>query len=178
MSQSRWRRLVASGTALVSAVALGGCQILSPVETTGDDVHGFHLSAGDLRVLDLLVISQGRGAPGIVTGYAVNEGTEPLTVQVAVEIDGQFLPLGRSVELLPDTGVRLDGKDAGLDGGPEIAPLVVPVVPVFPGALITLRVSTSDQASSIRVAVMPPEAPYDIYETELDLPSSTQRQTN
>ncbi len=56
---------------------------------------------------------------------------------------------------------------AGLQGGPEIVPLIVPSVPAVPGSLITLRVETPKGAASVRVAVMPPEAPYDIYDNEL-----------
>ncbi|MGB3829747.1 MAG: hypothetical protein WA962_13320, partial [Ornithinimicrobium sp.] len=78
-----------------------------------------------------------------------------------------FLPLGRSIEVLPEVGVRLDGTDAGLQGGPEIVPLIVPSVPVIPGSLVTLRVETPKDAASVRVAVMPPQAPYDIYDIEL-----------
>ncbi len=160
-------RFIAVLVTLVGSLTLSGCFVNSPAQTTLADDHGFHLDAGDLQVQDLLVISQGNGSPGIVTGYAVNEGTEPLTMEVSVEIDGEFLPLGRSITVLPNSGVRLDGKDAGVEGGPEIEPLIVPEVPTIPGALITLRVSTSQEASSIRVAVMPPEAPYDIYDDEL-----------
>lgn len=161
------RRFGSLAGALVSVMILSGCFVNSPAQTTLTDSHGFNLSAGDLQVLDLLVISEGGGAPGIVTGYAVNEGIEPVTMQVSIEIDGQLLPLGRSIEVPTGPGVRLDGKDAGLEGGPEVVPLIVPKVPAIPGSLITLRVSTSEDASSARVAVMPPEAPYDIYDNEL-----------
>lgn len=74
------------------------------------------------KILDLLVISRGNGAPGIVTGFAVNEGAEPLEMQVVAE---DASPLGRSITLPPGRGVRLDGGDAGLDGGPEVEPLDV-----------------------------------------------------
>ena len=146
---------------------LSGCFVTSPAQTTLTDDYGYHVSVGDLKILDLLVISQGDGAPGIVTGYAVNEGTEPVEMQMSVEVDGEALPLGETIAVPAGKGVRLDGRDAGLEGGPEVEPLVVPEVPVIVGSLITVRVDTPEDIASVRIGVMPPEAPYDIYDDEL-----------
>ncbi len=129
---------------------------------------GVQLEAGSLDIVDLLVVSEGNGAPGVVSGYAVNTGAEPITVDLALSVDGAPAPLSPSIEVAPGASLRLDG-DRGVDSGERrYPPVMVPSVQPWAGMTVTLRVATSEgDVASTRVPVMFPDPPYDIYDEAL-----------
>ncbi len=113
-----------------------------------------------MEVLDLVIISEGDGAPGVVSGYVVNTSGEPLTVNVALETEGERTDLTPPVEVDPSQGMRMDGKT---DDGEFVDPVTAEAVPGVPGGLVTLRLSTGRSAVSARVPVLPPDGLYEPY---------------
>lgn len=165
------RRLGPAGAAVAVAFGASACQITSPVQTSHvySPADGVLLDAGSLEIADLLVVSEGDGAPGVVSGYAVNTGQQPLTVQLSVAPEGAAPePLSPSVELAPGTALRLDG-DRGVDSAElSYTPVMVPSVEPRAGLTVTLRVSTSEgDVASTLVPILFPDPPYDIYDEAL-----------
>ena len=165
------RRLSAPVLALGLALGASACQVASPAQTTHvySPADGVLLDAGSLEVTDLLVVSDGNGAPGVVSGLAVNTGKRPLTVDLALDAGGQRTPLSPSVEVPPGGALRLDGDPSGDSSDSTSKPVMIPKVAPRAGESLSLRVSTSTgQAASAVVPVMLPEPPYDIYRSVLD----------
>ncbi|MGB3829690.1 MAG: hypothetical protein WA962_13030 [Ornithinimicrobium sp.] len=156
------RRFAVTTTALAAAFALSACQLNSPVQTNDpyDPADGVSAETDDMEVLDLVVISEGNGAPGVISGYVVNTSSEPLTVQVALEADGARTELTPSVEVSRSQGVRMDGKT---DDGEFVDPVRADSVPGVPGGMVSLRLSTADSAVSTLVPVLPPDGVYEPY---------------
>ncbi len=170
-SRSTLRHVGTAVAALALGLGVSACQMSSPVQTTHiySPADGVLINAGNLEIADLLVVSEGAGAPGVVSGYAVNTGREPMTVEVSMTVDGAPQPLSPGVEVGAGDAVRLDGgpgEDAGQGGG---EPVMIPQVTSLPGETLTLRVSTSaGEVVSTPVPVLAPESPYDIYGETLD----------
>src|SRR5699024_8640719 len=99
------------GLASAASRGRGACAMTSPVTTdlAYDPADGVSVDAGDLAVRDLLVVSEGGGAPGVVSGLVVNSGTEEAQVTLVVSADGQMTPLSPTVTVPVDGAVRLDG---------------------------------------------------------------------
>jgi len=158
---------------------LSGCFVLSPVTTdnTYDPAEGVSVDTEGLQIEDLLIVSEGEGAPGVVVGYAVNtaipgrQPTEPaeqddITVQFALQQDGERIDADSEVTLTPAKAQRLDGRN---DDGDFEEPLTVPEVPGLTGSMVTLRVTTSaGEAVSAQVPVLPPEMYFEPYATVLE----------
>lgn len=168
---SRPRRLAAAGLALAAALSLSACQISSPVTTdmNYDPADGVSVDAGDVAVRDLLVVSEGNGAAGVVSGLVVNNGTEPTEVTLAVNTEGQASALSPTVTVDPGKSVRLDG--AGPDGSGT--PVQVPAVDAGPGGTLTIVVQTSlGEGGSGLAPVLLPDGPYgDLVSSTADTPS-------
>ena len=164
---------------LASPLILSGCFVLSPVTTdnTYDPADGVSVETEGLQIEDLLIVSEGEGAPGVISGYAVNtaipgrQPTEPaeeddITLQVVLQSDGEGIEADSEVTLSPVAAKRLDGRT---DDGEFEDPLTVPEVPVRTGSLATLRVTTSaGEAVSAQVPVLPPELYYEPYASVLE----------
>ena len=75
--------------ALVAAagLALAGCSVNSPTTTNIEyaPADGVELDGEVVDVRDLLVVSQGDGAPAVISGSVINTSAEPVTVTVSVE---------------------------------------------------------------------------------------------
>lgn len=168
---SRPRQLAAAGLALVAALSLSACQISSPVTTdmNYDPADGVSVDAGDVAVRDLLVVSEGNGAAGVVSGLVVNNATEPTEVTLAVNTGGQMTPLTPTVSVAPGQAVRLDG--AGPDGSGT--PVQVSAVEAGPGGTVPIVVQTSlGEADSGLAPVVLPDGPYgDLVSSTADTPS-------
>ncbi len=162
----RPRRLAAAGLALAAALTLSACQISSPVTTdmNYDPADGVSVDAGDVAVRDLLVVSEGDGAAGVVSGLVVNNATEPADVTLAVNTEGQMVALSPTVSVAPGQSVRLDGASPEGSG----TPVELPAVEASPGGIVTIVVQTSlGDADSGLAPVVLPQGPYG------DLVSST-----
>ncbi|WP_154402099.1 hypothetical protein [Ornithinimicrobium cavernae] len=168
---SRPRRAALSGLALAAALTLSGCQISSPVTTdmNYDPADGVSVDAGQVAVRDLLVVSEGNGAPGTVSGLVVNNTSEPTEVTVTLGTGAEAVALQPTLSVAPGQSLRLDGQ--GPDGSGT--PVQVPAVEVSPGGSLQLVVQTSQgEADSGLAPVLLPEGPYsDIAVTTADVPS-------
>lgn len=165
----RSRRLAVAGFALTAALGLSACQMTSPVTTDMiyDPADGVSVNVGDIAVRDLLIVSEGDGAPGIVSGLVVNNSAEPTDVTLVVSADGRATPLSPTVSVPAGGAVRLDGQSSG-DSDETTGPVSIPAVAVAPGGNVEILVQTaSGQADSALTPVLLPEGYYS------DLVSST-----
>ncbi|MGB3186544.1 MAG: hypothetical protein WBG36_12945 [Ornithinimicrobium sp.] len=163
-TRSRPRRLALAALAVTATCTLSACQITSPITTDldYDPADGLSVDTEFVEGLDLLIVSQGDGAPGVLTGYIVNSGPEPITVEFALEVDGQRQPLQPEVEIQPGDAARTDGRTSNDDEFTN--PVTIESVPVIAGSLVTVRMTTSAEGTvSKRIPVLPPDgvfAPY------------------
>lgn len=156
---SRPRRLAAAGLALAAALTLSACQISSPVTTdmNYDPADGVSVDVGDVVVRDLLVVSEGNGAPGVVSGLVVNRSTEGAEVTLAVNSGGQMVALQPAVTVEPGQAVRLDGRGEGGSG----QAVQIGAVDAGPGGTQAIVVQTSaGEAGSGLAPIVLPEGPY------------------
>lgn len=163
-TQGLLRRLGVAALTLAATCTLSACQITSPITTDldYDPADGVSVETEFVEVLDLIVISEGKGAPGVLTGYAVNSSDEPLTVDFALEADGERTALKPSVKIPARDAARTDGRTSDDDDLTD--PITIDSVPAVAGSLITVRVTTSaDGTVSKRVPVLPPDGIYEPY---------------
>ncbi len=147
---------------LAATFGVGACQVASPITTDlpYDPADGVSVETDDMEVLDMVVISEGNGAPGVISGYVVNTSSEPVTVSVALEAEGDRTQLSPDIEVSPSRGMRMDGKT---DDGDFVDPLMAQAVPGVTGGMVTLRLSTTQSAVSTLVPVFPPDGIYEPY---------------
>lgn len=155
----RARRRAAVLTAAFAVVGLSACSLTSPTTTMvryapGD---GVEIDGESVDVRDLLVISHGEGAPGVVLGTVVNRTPEPVTVTVSAA----GTDLSPQVEIGPDSSVRLDGQ--GGDGSGEA--VSIPSVDSPAGQSVEIRITTDTETVA---AVAPVLLPRDHYEQFAD----------
>ncbi|MGB5952339.1 MAG: hypothetical protein WBG57_07470 [Ornithinimicrobium sp.] len=164
----RSRRLRVAALTLAATCSLSACQITSPITTDldYDPADGVSVETELIEVLDLMVISPGQGEPGILTGYVVNSGEEPITVNFALEHDGERQDLSPKIEVAPGDAARADGRSA--DDEDFSDPVRIDTVEARVGSLVTVRVTTStDGLVSKRVPVLPPDGVYSVYRDAL-----------
>ena len=133
---ARSTRRLAAALLLTGATALGA-GACSPITTMNsyapsDGVRGD--LGTQLRVENLMILSPAEGAEGIVLGGLVNETTSPVDVSLAVEgvSGGQQLSVPAQDTLLL---------------GPDHEAVTIPTVPVPPGAVVSVQVSTPESGS-------------------------------
>jgi hypothetical protein len=135
---------------------------------------GNYQGNGGIKLRNFLVVSQGKGQPGVVVGGISNDTAEEATVQLMLateESDGSPQSLGQtSVQVKPGEFVQF-GNPAALSasaspgssqaeatapgGGPSVW-FQVPTVPVIPGSIITMQARTSKLGgTSFNVPVYP-----------------------
>ncbi len=157
------RRFALVTATLAAAYGLTACQVASPITTDlpYDPAEGVSVQTERMELLDLVIISEGEDTPGVISGYVVNLSDEPLSVDLALEVDGGRTPLSPSVEVAADSGTRLDGKT---EEGEFVDPVQADSIPGLAGGLVTVRVSTSNgNTVSTRVPVFPPDGIYQPY---------------
>ena len=117
--------------ATLAAAVLAGCSTINPITTQMeyDASDGVSVEIGEVRGLNLMVVTDEQGATGVLTGTLHNTGTED--VAVSASIDGDAIatidvPAGATVKLGGDQG------DAAVTG----------VVPVAPGLLTDVAFQT------------------------------------
>ena len=157
-SSSTRRRATILTAAAVGALALSGCQVTNPTTTMERyaPADGVELDGEALDVRDLLIVSQGDGAPAVVSGSLINSGTEPLTVTVTV--NGEELSPEVTVE--PGSSVRLDGGPDGSQG----ERLVLPALDSPAGQSVQVRISASGEDSlAANAPVLLPRGHYEQY---------------
>ncbi|WP_062292605.1 hypothetical protein [Demequina phytophila] len=143
---------------LAAAVALAtaGCSAVNPITTQQayDASDGMSVEVGDVKGLNLLVITEGEGEPAVLIGSLHNYGEEPIEVSVGLgtgEAVAVEVPAGTSVQL----------------GGEEDETHVTGTSSAAPGGLQDV-VLMSEQAGTITETVPVLDGTLPEYEPELD----------
>lgn len=143
---SRPRRAVATATTAALAAAtllLTGCSATNPITTQNNYAasDGSHVELGDLRLGNLIVLSTGQGAPGVVVGSVTNDAGEAtrVTIAVAGAEAGSF---------------RVDGRQTVLLGQEDGETLEVESVEEPAGAFVDLTVSSDAGSTTVGVPVL------------------------
>ncbi len=145
----RLRRLVPVLAVSAGVVLASGCQVMSPVATNAPYVaaDGVPVDLGGVKVRNLVVVSDAKGDPGVVTAAVRNDGPSAQTVTFAFESGSSTqvkVPAYQEVSL-----------SVG-DGQVQLAD-----VPTAPGALVTMQVSTPAHGIDVvRVPVLPARSYY------------------
>lgn len=149
------RRLALLGAVAAGATALSGCQINSPTTTLlrYAPADGIEMDGQALAARDILVVSHGDGAPGVVSGTLFNSSDEPLTV--AVSVGGQS---AGEVTVEPRSPYRLDGVTA--EGG-EAEPTKVSAVETPAGVGVEVAFDANGDKLSGVVPVLLPQGVYE-----------------
>lgn len=150
-STRRTRRATTLAALAAATLVVSGCMVSSPQTTMLNyaPADGVEMDGSDLVARDVLVVSHGNGAPGVVSGTLVNQGTEPLTVTITVA--GQ--PAGE-VTIEPGTSVRLDG---GTEGGTRTT---LESVEGPAGEGVEVRLSGGADTLAATAPVLLPQGPY------------------
>ncbi len=146
---ARGARRLGPVLAVTAAVILSGCQVMSPVQTQAPYVagDGFPVNLGPVDVRNLLVVSDNKGGPGTISASVHNPTRDPVKITFAVQggssVSTTIPPFTEQSLSLGEGQVRLDA------------------VPVPPGALVTLQVSTAQ--AGVNVAQVPVLPSYEFY---------------
>lgn len=151
-SVRRPRRLVLSAAALGLALAASGCTYLSPVQThdfyeAADGTNANLEQAGALYAgMRNALIVVGEDGSATFYGTAVNYSDETISINLEGTAEDSVV-FSTSVSVPADETVEL---------GPEEGQQQVPLeeLPVKPGALIDLTVSTGGESTTITVPVL------------------------
>ncbi|WP_298890777.1 hypothetical protein [uncultured Serinicoccus sp.] len=156
---SRTRRPAALVTGALAALALTGCSVNSPQATTFvyAPADGVQMNGEAFDVRDLLLVSQGDGAPAVVSGAVINQTSEPVTVTVSVAGES----LSPEVTVDPHSSARLDG---GLSAsGTEGERVIVPALEGPSGQHVEVRISGDEETLSSTAPVLLPQGPYAVF---------------
>ncbi len=143
-AQSSLRRVAASVVAVSALTLTSGCAMFNPVTTDMAYVpaDGVPADVGKLALRDLLLVTDGEGT-AVVSGSAVNTGSDPLTVRLTPQ-GQQGAGGGSEIELGPREQVSLVSKGLQFSG-----------VEAKPGTLLPVAVQSSDGGTQIvRVPVL------------------------
>lgn len=150
---SRTRRAGLLGVTVAGALALSGCQLTSSTATTlrYNPSDGVLVDGETFEARNLLVVSHGEGAPGVLSGAVYNTGTEPLAVTVTV--GGQE---AGEVTVEPGAPLQLDGGQGG-SGQRTVVPAVEPPA----GANVEVRLQAGGETLAVAAPVLLPRGPYE-----------------
>jgi hypothetical protein len=157
-------RRLAPVAALGAALALSACQTQSPIQTDQPytPADGVPVDLGVVQVRDLLVISSGKGKPGVLSAAVTNTGAEAQRIAFALP---QAQPVYAEAAAF---------SEARLSGGTQVQ---LPSVPVSPGDVVQLTVqSPNAPAAVVTVPVLPPSGYYATLAPS-SMPSSTATST-
>ncbi|WP_076261793.1 hypothetical protein [Intrasporangium flavum] len=157
------RRVSALAAGLALAAVTAGCQVNSPVQTDVAYVpaDGVPADVGQLAVRNLVLVGDGTGQ-AVVTGSAINLGTDPMTVKFVPQAaqGATAAPSGSEVPLGPREQVDLAGKGLQLSG-----------VTAKPGTLVPVTITSSTGGTTVaQVPVLPPDG---YYSTATPAPTGT-----
>lgn len=160
MIRSLPRRVVSAAAVGVAAAALAGCQVASPIVTDYeyDPAEGFSIETDAFTVRNALVVSEGDGAAGVLSGLLANRTSEPLAVQI--QLGPPEAPTVTDLEVPANSSVRLDGMPVSdLPGSEtvEASPVQIAAVDVATGGLYPVQVTAGGDIAAESVPVLPPE---------------------
>ena len=139
-STARMSKFLAVPVALASAVALSAC---APTQTNKpyQPSDGVDVVVGDVKGINLLVLSGAQGDPGRLLGSFYNGGSEAATVTVA---SGSASPSTVSVD--PSSTAQL-----GTEGSDDI---VFDSTEAAPGAVMPVKITVGDATETVSVPVL------------------------
>ncbi|MGG5260304.1 hypothetical protein [Phycicoccus avicenniae] len=146
-----------AGLAAATLLA-SGCAVFSPTQTDYPYIpaDGVDLSMPGLELRNVAVVASAKGSPGVLVGQAVNRAAD--SVEVTFGLEGEQ---GGTASVPAFSGESLSGGSTTVDVG---------AVPVEPGAMVTLTVSTKEAGQNVvLVPVLAPER----YYADLELPSAS-----
>jgi hypothetical protein len=144
------RALALTTAVTVSATLLGGCSLWSrdltlEVYAPSD---GLQAELGEVLVRNVLVVSEGSGEPGVVSGALVSRAEQDTDVLVEVGGTSEVVSVGAGETVFM--------------GGPEGEQVVVEAVEEAAGGATEVRFTTADEgAVTMVVPVQLPEGPYE-----------------
>ncbi|MEE6288719.1 hypothetical protein V2J52_13750 [Georgenia sp. MJ173] len=134
---ARPTRLMRVALGAAAAALLAGCAMMTPIQTAEPYApsDGFRIAlTPEVRAENIMVLAESEGSEGQVFGALVNDTEEDLTMTLAIADGGISLPVPAGTQIL--LGVE--------------ETVVIPAVPVAPGALVEARVEASGHGSVIR----------------------------
>lgn len=134
---ARPTRLMRVALGAAAAALLAGCAMMTPIQTAEPYApsDGFRIAlTPEVRAENIMVLAESEGSEGQVFGALVNDTEEDLTMTLALADGGISLPVPAGTQIL--LGVE--------------ETVVIPAVPVAPGALVEARVEASGHGSVIR----------------------------
>lgn len=119
---------------IVAALALAGCAPNTTMRSyaAGDGARAD--LANQVRAENVLIVSEGEGSPGTLVGSFVNEWSQD--TEVSLTVDGQ----GESIT------ITLPGS-ATVILSPDHESIVLPSIPVPPGGVLSVQLSTTESGS-------------------------------
>lgn len=141
-------------TAAFAMLGLSACSVNSPTTqlqayTPAD---GVQIDGESVDVRDLLVISHGDGAPGVVLGTVVNQTADPVTVTVSAA----GTDLSPQIEVGPGSSARLDAYDSE-----DAEPVTIPALDSPAGQGVEIRITTDTETLAANAPVLLPRGPYE-----------------
>ncbi|MBD7917316.1 hypothetical protein H9657_03360 [Cellulomonas sp. Sa3CUA2] len=131
-------RTAAAGLVAAAALTVAGCSATNPITTTWDYAasDGAGSAVGEVRVLNMVVVSAAEGAPGVLTGALANGSSDDEDVTLTV---------GDAEPVRVQVGARQTVLLGVSDAPPRYTTQDVPVAAVDtrPGGLTQLKVTTS-----------------------------------
>ncbi len=146
-SSSRRFAVPAAAAALIAPVVLtAGCTIFSPLQTDviapGGD--GVNADLGAVALRNLVVVSESKDAPAMITGALVNESNQKVQVGFSLQNATSQTPVTMSLD--PGEAKPLNGLQIAAGGA-------------VPGTMIDVMVATPDAGTKlVNTPVLPPRA--------------------
>jgi hypothetical protein len=149
VSSRRLARLLVPVAVVGATLAMSACETQSPVQTEAsyNPADGVPVDLGAVQLRDLVIISSGKGKPGVLVASMINTGSGEQ--RVMFQSGGSATPVfatapGNSVE-------QLSSK----------SPVQLPSVPVSPGDTLQMTVQTpTAPAVAVVVPVLSPHGYY------------------
>ncbi|MEP7035919.1 MAG: hypothetical protein ABI934_10050 [Actinomycetota bacterium] len=142
-----------AAAAAAAVLALSGCQVASPIQTSVpyQPADGVAVNLGDVQIRDLVIVSDAKGAAGVLSGQVVNNSAQPVTVTFTTG-PGAY---GLARAIIPaNDSTRL----SGVEGTP---PVTIPSMSARPGDTAIVIISTPEAgAPVVQVPVLPPTGYY------------------
>jgi hypothetical protein len=154
------RRRLAAAAAVAALPLLSACATFSPATTAVpyNASDGASVQLGQLEAANLLVVGSEKGGEGVLSGALVNKGTDDLTVAIST----QGAPTPVTITVPGNRMVSLTADNSGPVSGGGLSPstsatVLVPSLPVAPGANVTVQLATrAGGQTQVIVPVLPP----------------------
>jgi hypothetical protein len=138
------RRRRAALAAVAALPLLSACATFSPATTAVpyNASDGASVQLGQLEAANLLVVGAEKGGQGVLSGALVNKGADDLTV--AISTQGAPTPVTVNVPAHRTVSLTADSASSAASGstGSPSATVLVPSLPVAPGANVTVQLAT------------------------------------